>query len=106
MNNTSLDSLYVYYKLAAADLERALVPAWQVLDAGRPYCRQARLLGRPQSKDGLATWMEVYEDVSDTAGLEAALAAAIGASGLASVMAGPRRSELFQALPDPAASRG
>ncbi|VCU69726.1 hypothetical protein PIGHUM_01789 [Pigmentiphaga humi] len=98
-----MDHLYVYYKLAQADLARALAPARQVLAAGRPHARRTQLLARPGASDGVATWMEVYEGVADTAALEAALAQAAEASGLAPLLRGPRRTEAFADLPvDPA----
>ncbi|GAA4335664.1 hypothetical protein GCM10023144_29260 [Pigmentiphaga soli] len=92
------ESLYVYYKLAAADRDRALAPARRVLDAGRPWCRQASLLARPELRDGIATWMEVYDGVSDLPRLEAELNAAVAAAGLAPFLSGPRRAELFHSL--------
>ncbi len=100
MPNQPSDCLYVYYKLAEADLKRARAPAQQVLDAGRPFCERATLLGRPQLHDGLTTWMEAYDGASDIAALEAALERALAASGLTSMMVGPRRSEWFRSLPE------
>ena len=57
----------------------------------------------PAADDGVATWMEVYEDVADLAALEAALAEASRESGLAPLLLSPRRSEVFTELPADAA---
>ena len=88
--------LYVYYKVREEDAERlaSLVRAFQaaMLQAG-----SARLLRRPESKDGLQTWMEVYPDVPESfvAELEAALAGA----GVEDLIEGPRRVEVFTEFP-------
>lgn len=94
-----MDSVYVYYKLLATERDRALTPAHQVLDAGRPWCARARLMTRPDMPEGVATWMEVYEVVSDLELLEKALQAAVLESGLEAFTKGPRRSERFHELP-------
>jgi hypothetical protein len=89
--------LYVYYKVRdehAAPLE-ALVRAMQARlasAAGVP----AQLKRRPEAKDGLQTWMEVYPAVD--AGFAAELEVAAKAAGLAGLIEGPRRSEVFTDL--------
>ncbi|GAA0492070.1 DUF4936 family protein [Pigmentiphaga sp. GD03639] len=98
-----MHNLYVYYKLPQARRAEALAPARRVLEAGRARSARAALLARPAADDGVVTWMEVYEDVADVPGLEAALAEAVQASGLAALLLAPRRSEVFVDLPaDPA----
>jgi len=89
---------YVYYKVASGDAATLapLVHAMQrqlVQDAGV----QVQLKRRPEDKDGLQTWMEVYPGVSD--GFAAVLAQAVDAAGIASHLAGPRRLEIFTDLP-------
>lgn len=56
--------LYVYYKVREEHAERlaGLVCAFQ---ARMLQANAARLLRRPESKDGLQTWMEVYPDVPE-----------------------------------------
>ncbi|MDX3905425.1 MAG: DUF4936 family protein [Pigmentiphaga sp.] len=98
-----MTNLYVYYKLSDADRKHALAPAHHVVAAGRAWSKRTALLARPSSDGGVATWMEVYEDVADTQQLEAALAAAVDESGLARFLTGKRRSELFVELPMDAA---
>ncbi|MPS30371.1 DUF4936 family protein [Pigmentiphaga sp.] len=94
-----MHNLYVYYKLPVAQRAAALAPARQVLEAGRAWSARVALLARPTPDNGMATWMEVYEDVSDIPGLEAALAEAVQASGLAPLLPAPRRSEVFVDIP-------
>ncbi|MBA4094959.1 MAG: DUF4936 domain-containing protein, partial [Candidatus Accumulibacter sp.] len=47
--------------------------------------------------DGLQTWMEVYPCVP--AGFDAVLARAVDEAGFESLLAGPRRVEVFTELP-------
>jgi len=98
-----MNYLYVYYKLHEAQRRRALEPARRVLEAGRPWSRRVALLARPEVEGGVATWMEVYEGVDDLARLSNALDAAVKETGLATFLAGPRRSEVFAELPADAA---
>lgn len=86
--------LYIYYKVREADTG-ALLPRvaamQQALAAAHGIVPQ--LKQRPQSKEGLLTWMEVYP--SAPAGFEAALAAAVADAGIAGLIAGPRHTEEF-----------
>jgi len=89
---------YVYYKVATNDAASLapLVHAMQrrlAQEAGV----QAQLKRRPEDKDGLQTWMEVYPGVTD--GFAAVLAQAVDAAGISPHLAGPRRFELFTDLP-------
>jgi hypothetical protein len=52
-----------------------------------------QLKRRPESKDGMQTWMEVYPGVS--AAFEAELAGVAARAGFDGLIAGPRRSEVF-----------
>jgi hypothetical protein len=88
--------LYVYYKVRdehAAELA-PLVCALQarVIQAGA-----ARLLRRPDSTDGVQTWMEVYPDVPESFAAE--LEAAARDADFKHLVQGPRRVEVFTEFP-------
>ena len=86
--------LYVYYKVRgehAAQLE-APVRAMQAR-LGRDLGVAAQLKRRPGSRDGLQTWMEVYPGVAE--GFAARLEAEAASAGLAALIEGPRRAEVF-----------
>ena len=88
--------LYVYYKVRAEDAA-ALAPrvrAMQAQLASQGIASQ--LKQRPQARDGLQTWMEVYPCAPD--GIEALVEEAARAAGLAEHLQGPRRSEIFTDL--------
>jgi len=89
--------LYVYYKVAAADAA-ALAPQVAAMQARLAHSEgvQAQLKRRPGDKDGLQTWMEVYPGVP--AAFESALADAFDAAGIAPLLAGARRAEVFTDL--------
>ena len=86
--------LYVYYKVRdehAAQLE-PLVRAMQARLA--PEAGVAvQLKRRPEARDGLQTWMEVYPGVA--AAFVDRLAEAAADAGLAPLTEGPRRTEVF-----------
>ncbi len=86
--------LYVYYKVREADAA-ALAPRVRALQdsVGVP----AQLKRRPEVRDGLQTWMEVYPGVDDA--FPARLDAAARAAGLDALIDGPRRAEIFMDLP-------
>jgi muconolactone delta-isomerase len=89
---------YVYYRIPADHVERArmAVEAMQRDLAARTGI-QGRLLRR---RDDAATWMEVYDDVSDGPQLEQALAALVEQHGLAALLVPGtnRRQEVFRPL--------
>lgn len=89
--------LYVYYKVREADAARLAprVRALQAEVAGRDAV-QPQLKRRPEARDGLQTWMEVYPGVP--AGFAAQLDAAVQAADLAALIDGPRRAEIFTDL--------
>ncbi|MCK9509472.1 MAG: DUF4936 family protein [Pigmentiphaga sp.] len=91
-------SVYIYYKLADAHQEAALAPAQDVLRAGASHARRVLLQRRPDSKEGIATWMEVYEDVTDVPALLQALDQAVARNQLDSYLASPRLAEQFVPL--------
>ena len=88
--------LYVYYKVREEHAERlaSLVIAFQATmrEAGA-----ARLLRRPESKDGLQTWMEVYPEVPED--FADALETAAALAGFEGLIEGPRRVEVFVEFP-------
>ena len=88
--------LYVYYKVREDQAERlaSLVRPFQarMLQTGA-----ARLQRRPESKDGLQTWMEVYPDVPEN--FAEALETAARGAGFADLIEGPRRVEVFVEFP-------
>ena len=86
--------LYVYYKVAedrAAPLE-PLVRAMQARLA-QDVGVTGQLKRRPDTRDGLQTWMEVYTGVPEQFAVQ--LDAAAAEAGLADLIAGPRRAEVF-----------
>ncbi|WP_322400302.1 DUF4936 family protein [Massilia luteola] len=86
--------LYVYYKVRADDAP-ALAPRVRALQAR--VGGQAQLKRRPDVRDGLQTWMEVYPGVDD--GFPARLDAAAQGAGFEGLIDGPRRAEIFTDLP-------
>jgi hypothetical protein len=90
--------LYVYYKVRAADAA-GLAPRVRALqaDVAARLGVTGGLKRRPEERDGLQTWMEVYPamDAARVPDFAAALSAAADAAGLADVIAGPRHFETF-----------
>jgi hypothetical protein len=86
--------LYVYYKVREADAS-ALAPRVRAMQAALGIATQ--LMRRPESKDGMQTWMEVYPGVD--AAFQARLDEAAAQAGLSALIAGPRRAEVFIDLP-------
>jgi hypothetical protein len=94
-----MSSYYIYYKVpgdvaaklkpAVEDLQRSLEGKTGVI--GRLLCR----------KDKPDTWMEIYEDVPDPAGFEAALGSELQRVRFAELLGSEsaRRTEVFQPLP-------
>jgi len=86
--------LYVYYKVGerqAARLE-PLVRAMQARLAAELGV-SGQLKRRPDTRDGLQTWMEVYTGVGEQFAPQLDAAAAV--AGLADLIEGPRRAEVF-----------
>jgi hypothetical protein len=97
--------LYVYYKVREQDAA-ALAPRVRAMQAAlaregaavQPnFQLNFQLKRRPETRDGMQTWMEVYP-VVDGAFL-ARLDDAAAQAGLAGLIAGPRRAEVFVDLP-------
>ena len=86
--------LYVYYKVREANAAH-LAPLVRALQ--RAVGTPGRLKRRPETRDGLQTWMEVYQDVPED--FPAVLEAAAAGAGLSDLIEGPRRAEVFMELP-------
>jgi hypothetical protein len=89
--------LYIYYKVDAAvatDLAARVAAMQARLSVSHRVA--AVLRRRPGEQDGRQTWMEVYPDVP--AGFDSALAQAVGESGIAGLVSGPRHTEIFVEL--------
>lgn len=84
--------LYVYYKVRAQDAA-ALAPRVRAIQAAlAARCAAApQLKRRPELRDGLQTWMEIYAGVDAAFGAELERACA----GLDGLIAGARRAEVF-----------
>jgi hypothetical protein len=88
-----MTDLYVYYKVRA-ELADALLPLVRAMQAGLSAAHgvSGRLKRRPETREGLQTWMEVYPDVAGE--FEAILGRAAQDAGLAA-LAGTRQTEVF-----------
>lgn len=98
MNDHMRLGYYIYYRVAADRTEsaRRIVAALQE-DLRTQTGVSGRLLHR---RDDPATWMEIYEAVSDEQAFDASLAAAVERCGFSGVLAaGSRRvTEIFVPL--------
>ena len=88
--------LYVYYKVRDEHAAK-LAPLVCALQARVIQPGAARLLRRPESLDGLQTWMEVYPDVPES--FVAELEAAASNAALEGLVHGTRRVEVFTEFP-------
>ena len=93
-----MKDLYIYYQVKeehAQALEARVRSLQAKLAAGSGVSPQ--LKRRPESRDGLQTWMEIYPVVGE--GFADQLAAAADEAGLLSLTAGGRHVETFMDLP-------
>jgi len=86
--------LYVYYKVPQANAALLEPPVRALLarlaaDTGI----SGQLKRRPESKDGVQTWMEVFPGVD--ASFSALLESYAREAGIAGLIDGPRRAEVF-----------
>lgn len=88
-----MSQLYIYYRVREDNAAR-LAPIIKAMQAG---LAQGEVLRRPDSKDGMQTWMEVYPSADDA--FSQRLASAVEAHGLAALIEGPRHVETFVELP-------
>ncbi|MTV36187.1 DUF4936 family protein [Duganella radicis] len=86
--------LYIYYKVKDADAAslQAAVAAMQATLARR-HGVAGQLKRRPEAKDGVQTWMEVYASTPE--GFAAELERAVHEAGVLSWIAGLRHTEVF-----------
>jgi hypothetical protein len=89
--------LYVYYKVREEDADR-LAPLVRAMQArlARSHGVAGQLKRRPEARDGLQTWMEIYLATDPAFG--AALGFAASEAGLAGHIHGERRTEIFTDL--------
>ena len=93
-----MKDLYIYYQVKeehAQALEARVRSLQSKLAASSGVSPQ--LKRRPESRDGLQTWMEIYPVVGE--GFAEQLAAAADEAGLLSLTAGGRHVETFMDLP-------
>ncbi|MBB3219772.1 DUF4936 family protein [Pseudoduganella umbonata] len=90
--------LYVYYRVRGGDAD-LLLPRVRAMQQALADAHGVapQLKRRPDSPDGVQTWMEVYP--ATTAGFTAALAQSVSAAGLDPLIAGPRHTEVFMDIP-------
>jgi tartrate dehydratase beta subunit/fumarate hydratase class I family protein len=94
--------LYIYYKVKDADaasLQAAVVSMQAAL--GQRHGVVGRLKRRPDTKDGVQTWMEVYESTPE--GFAAMLDSAVHEAGVLEWIAGLRHTEVFLDVVPPCA---
>jgi len=86
--------LYVYYKVRSEDAA-ALAPRVRALqtEVAATLGVAGQLKRRPEARDGLQTWMEVYPAAPD--GFAGHLDAAVVRAGLADTIVGGRHTEAF-----------
>jgi len=91
-------SLFVYFKIDAAEA-RQLLPALQNMQTAlRREGTHCSLLRRQDSQtDNVQTWMEVYQEINDSAAFQRRLQAALQEYGLSARMP-QRHVECFVAL--------
>lgn len=87
--------IFIYYRAPVGDaaLLHRQVMQMQTALAGR-FQVAVGLKRRPEPKDGMYTWMEIYTAIPS--GFEAALAQAVTDAGLAGLISGARHTEYFQ----------
>jgi hypothetical protein len=93
--------LYVYYKVREQDAV-ALAPRVRAMQEalGASHGIAQQLKRRPEARDGMQTWMEVYPGVPEA--FADALERAAAQAGFDGLIAGPRRAEVFVDLePEP-----
>ena len=89
--------LYIYYKVSerhadALELRLRMMQA----ELGALTGVYGEIKRRPDSRDGLQTWMEIYLGTGD--GFDAALSAAESDASLSELIDGDRRVEVFMDL--------
>ena len=91
-------SLYIYYQVGDAHAA-TLLPQVRAMQAAlaAEHGIKAGLKRRPESEQGLQTWMEIYTNAAPDFG--ATLDAAVTAAGVAHLVHGSRHTEVFTEMP-------
>jgi hypothetical protein len=92
-----MTSYFVWYRIAADPANARAIVERLLRAVRRQTGVQGRILARTDA--GPATWMEIYEDVSDARAFEAALDASVAITGAHAIADGGRHTERFEALP-------
>lgn len=89
--------LYIYYKVSEQNAD-ALELRLRIMQAelGALTGVYGEIKRRPDSRDGLQTWMEIYAGTGD--GFDTALSAAESDAALSELIEGERRTEVFMDL--------
>ena len=89
--------LYIYYKVSEQHAD-ALELRLRIMQAelGALTGVYGEIKRRPESRDGLQTWMEIYAGTGD--GFDTALSAAERDAALSELIEGERRTEVFMDL--------
>ena len=92
-----MHDLYIYYKVSERNAD-ALELRLRMMQAelGALTGVYGEIKRRPESRDGLQTWMEIYAGTGD--GFDTALAAAVDDAALSDLIEGDRRVEIFMDL--------
>ena len=86
--------LYIYYRVCSGSAGELRTRASAMQNRlAREYGIVAALKRRPEEKDGLQTWMEIYQAVPD--GFAMLLERAVAQAGLAALIDGQRHTECF-----------
>ena len=95
---------YVYYRVREADVAaaRAAVFALQAALRHDDPSLEARVLRRPEAREGLQTWMEVYARCGGVSPAQGEAIERCAEAALAGLIAGPRHVETFASLHDAA----
>jgi len=91
-------SFYIYYRVPAQNAERARAA---VLELQRELADITGIGGRLlRRRDDETTWMEIYENVPDTARFEAEIAKLVDRHGLAALLVpgSSRKREVFRSF--------
>jgi hypothetical protein len=84
---------YIYYRIDPAQAALAATRIDALLDALTPYCKHPPR--RLQRCDDPATWMEIYDGITDFAAFSAALDAALQTHDCMAAIVGERHLECF-----------
>ena len=92
-----MHDLYIYYKVSDRNAD-ALELRLRMMHAelGALTGVYGEIKRRPETRDGLQTWMEIYVGTGD--GFDAALSAAVSDAALSELIEGDRRVEVFMDL--------